>query len=67
MRVFGGAERAIGALVEREGGPKRRNRGRRVDEAEIPRIKSEIQRLLRSIRQVEAIADAMRFAHATSL
>jgi hypothetical protein len=67
MRMVGGVQRTIGALIEREVGPKRRVGRRRVAKTKIPGIEAEIQTLLRSIGQVEAVANALRFAHATSL
>jgi hypothetical protein len=66
MRVLRGVERTIGALVELQGRPKRRRGGQRIGEAKVRSVEGEIQRLLRSVGQVEPIADALRRVQATS-
>ena len=66
MRMFVAVERTIGALVELQFRPKRRPLPAPFGEPEILGIEAEIQRLLRSVRQIEAVPDALRLAHATS-
>jgi hypothetical protein len=66
MRMLGLAERAIRALAELQLRPERRFGRHGIQEPEILGIETEIKRLSGAIRQIEAVADELRLAHATN-